>query len=85
MPSEKALNGNPKGGNNHVDNKDFLHFGNRLDLAEDFEKWAEENKVEKSTLGILSYLEIRGLLNVQKTLEYLHSNFRNKEVKDDEQ
>lgn len=84
MASEKALSGNLKGGNNHVDNKDFLHFGNRLDLAEDFEKWAEENKVEKSTLGVLAYLELNGLLNVQKALDYLHSNFRNKERKDDD-
>lgn len=37
-------------------------FSKRIQLAKEFEEWADENNVMKDVLGVITYLQIRGLL-----------------------
>ena len=41
-------------------------FSRRKRLAEIFEKWAEENGVATTPLGVITYLYIEGLLDTEK-------------------
>ena len=40
----------------------MMLFNRRNDLAQDFEKWAEENKFAKSAFNVITYLCKEGLL-----------------------
>lgn len=40
----------------------MMLFNRRNDLAREFEKWAEENKLAKSAVNVISYLYANGLL-----------------------
>lgn len=49
----------------------FLHFGNRMDLTEDFEEWAKNNNIEICPLSVIAFLDRIGLIDVDKALKYL--------------
>ena len=39
-----------------------MRFSERVRLAEEFDRWAEENNVEKSPLGVITFLDIKEAL-----------------------
>lgn len=41
----------------------MILFSERLVVAEEFEKWAEENNVKNCPLSVLGFLRTRGMLN----------------------
>lgn len=40
----------------------MILFSRRNDIAHEFEKWAEENKLAKSAANVIAYLYMEGLL-----------------------
>ena len=44
----------------------------RMKLAREFDEWAKANGVDaKSPFNVITYLQIEGLLNEEKALEFL--------------
>lgn len=56
----------------------FLHYGNRMDLAENFEEWAKNNNIRICPLSVIAFLDRIGLINVDKALKYLKKKGENK-------
>ncbi len=49
----------------------LLTFSHRLELSELFDKWANENKADKSPLSVITFLVCEGLIAIDKTHKYL--------------
>ena len=41
-------------------------FSKRIEIADGFEKWADEHKARKDFVAFLSYLEIKGYLKEER-------------------
>lgn len=48
----------------------MILFSERLVVAEEFEKWAEENNVKNCPLSVLGFLETHGMLNEPATKDF---------------
>lgn len=63
-------------------NNTMLFFKDRHEIAKLFEKWCDENNADKRcNTNFVSFLQIHGLLNIEKCKEFL---FQNKEEKKNE-
>ncbi len=51
----------------------MLIFSQRLKLEKIFNKWCEENGVRNCPQNVVAFLDIRGLINEKKFLEFLNS------------
>jgi len=49
----------------------MLLFNNRRKLESLFLKWCNENGVAKTPLSVVSFLQINGLINEDKALEFI--------------
>ena len=49
----------------------ILFFSDRVDLEEKFIAWATENNVKNCPQSVVAWLQINGLLNIEKCVEFL--------------
>lgn len=45
-------------------------FSERLELAEEFEKWAEENHVSKEPLSVIGFMQMKGFVKLEQCENY---------------
>lgn len=58
----------------------MLFYGNRKALADLYEKWRDPNMLD-CTENVIAFLCVNGLLNVEKTLEFISYVQRSEEIK----
>jgi hypothetical protein len=51
----------------------MILFSQRLKLEKIFDKWCKENCVRNCPINLVAFLDIRGLINEEKFLEFLNS------------
>ena len=51
----------------------FFSFSHRLKLGEAYKKWIKENNVADTPASVIAYLQIIGVLNERKALDFVNS------------
>lgn len=51
----------------------FFSFSHRLKLGEAYKKWIKENNFADTPASVIAYLQIIGVLDEQKALEFVNS------------
>ena len=51
----------------------MLFFNDRKKLSEEYMKWVEQEKVANCPFNVISFLEIKDLLNIEKVVKFLES------------
>jgi hypothetical protein len=49
----------------------MLFYNQRLELASRFEKWCEVNRVLRCPKSMVAFLQVKGLFDERKVVEYL--------------
>ena len=51
----------------------MLYFSYRKKLEEEYMKWVKQEKVANCPFNVISFLEMKGLLNREKVVKFLES------------
>lgn len=61
-----------------------IFYSNRLEIERAFNEWADKNGVTKVPNALVAFLEINGLLNIEKTVKWCRARRQKNQTEEGE-
>ena len=62
----------------------LVFYSDRLEIERAFNEWADKNGVVKVPNALVAFLEINGLLNIEKTVKWCRARRQKKQTEEGE-